>query len=71
MRIDTAVYQGYEIPLTMIVWIAKVLVKGEDRKEAIQKMKVAPRISADKSTPTLISSSISCVTRMSKAVISI
>ncbi len=41
VRIDTAVYQGYEIPPYYDSLIAKVLVKGEDRKEAIQKMKVA------------------------------
>ena len=41
VRIDTAVYQGYEIPPYYDSMIAKVLVKGEDRKEAIQKMKVA------------------------------
>lgn len=41
VRIDTAVYQGYVIPPYYDSMIAKVLVKGEDRKEAIQKMKVA------------------------------
>ncbi|MBR4305986.1 MAG: acetyl-CoA carboxylase biotin carboxylase subunit, partial [Ruminiclostridium sp.] len=41
VRIDTAVYQGYEIPPYYDSMIAKVLVKGKDRKEAIQKMKVA------------------------------
>lgn len=41
VRIDTAVYQGYEIPPYYDSMIAKVLVKGEDRKETIQKMKVA------------------------------
>ncbi len=41
VRIDTAVYQGYEIPPYYDSMIAKVLVKGRDRKEAIQKMKVA------------------------------
>ena len=41
VRIDTAVYQGYEIPPYYDSMIAKVLVKGEDRKEAIQKLKVA------------------------------
>ena len=41
VRIDTAVYQGYEISPYYDSMIAKVLVKGEDRKEAIQKMKVA------------------------------
>lgn len=41
VRIDTAVYQGYEIPPYYDSMIAKVLVKGEDRKEAHQEMKVA------------------------------
>lgn len=41
VRIDTAVYQGYEIPPYYDSMIAKVIVKGKDRTEAIQKMKVA------------------------------
>ena len=41
VRIDTAVYQGYEIPPYYDSMIAKVIVKGRDRSEAIQKMKVA------------------------------
>lgn len=41
VRIDTAVFQGYEIPPYYDSMIAKVIVKGKDRKEAIQKMKVA------------------------------
>ncbi|MBD5080152.1 MAG: acetyl-CoA carboxylase biotin carboxylase subunit [Ruminococcaceae bacterium] len=41
VRIDTAVYQGYEIPPYYDSMIAKVIVKGKDRNEAIQKMKVA------------------------------
>lgn len=41
VRIDTAVYQGYEIPPYYDSMIAKVIVKGRDRDEAIQKMKVA------------------------------
>lgn len=41
VRIDTAVYQGYEIPPYYDSMIAKVIVKGRDRTEAIQKMKVA------------------------------
>lgn len=41
VRIDTAVYQGYVIPPYYDSMIAKVLVKGRDRKEAIKKMKVA------------------------------
>lgn len=41
VRIDTAVYQGYEIPPYYDSMIAKVIVKGNDRAEAIKKMKVA------------------------------
>lgn len=41
VRIDTAVYQGYTIPPYYDSMIAKVLVKGKNRKEAIKKMKVA------------------------------
>ncbi len=40
VRIDTAVYQGYEISPYYDSMIAKVIVKGKDRTEAIQKMKV-------------------------------
>lgn len=41
VRIDTAVYQGYEISPYYDSMIAKVIVKGRDRTEAVQKMKVA------------------------------
>ena len=41
VRIDTAVYQGYVIPPYYDSMIAKLIVKGRDRKEAITKMKVA------------------------------
>ncbi len=41
VRIDTAVYQGYVIPPYYDSMIAKLIVKGKDRKEAITKMKVA------------------------------
>lgn len=41
VRIDTAVYQGYEIPPYYDNMIAKIIVKGNNRKEAIQKMRVA------------------------------
>lgn len=41
VRIDTAVYQGYEISPYYDSMIAKVIVKGRNRTEAIQKMKVA------------------------------
>ena len=41
MRIDTAAYQGYEIPQFYDNMIAKLIVQGRDRAEAITKMKVA------------------------------
>lgn len=41
VRIDTAVYQGYEIPPFYDSMIAKLIVKGRNRAEAISKMKVA------------------------------
>lgn len=41
VRIDTAIFQGYEIPPFYDNMIAKVIVKGGNRIEAIQKMKVA------------------------------
>ena len=41
IRIDTAAYQGYEIPQYYDNMIAKLIVRGRDRGEAITKMKVA------------------------------
>ncbi len=41
VRIDSAVYMGYEIPPYYDSMIAKLLVKGVDREEAIKKMRVA------------------------------
>ena len=41
VRIDSAVYAGYEIPPFYDSMIAKLLVKGMDREEAIMKMRVA------------------------------
>ena len=41
LRVDTAVYEGYEIPPYYDSMIAKVIVHGRDRKEAIAKMKRA------------------------------
>ena len=38
LRIDTAVYEGYEIPPFYDSMIAKVIVCGKDRAEAISKM---------------------------------
>ena len=39
MRIDTAVYSGYEIPPYYDSMIAKVIVHGRDRSEAVDKMR--------------------------------
>lgn len=39
VRIDTAVYSGYEIPPYYDSMIAKVIVHGRDRREAIDKMR--------------------------------
>ncbi len=41
VRVDTAIYEGYEIPPFYDSMIAKVIVHGENRKEAISKMKRA------------------------------
>ena len=41
VRVDTAVYEGYEIPPYYDSMIAKVIVHGRDRNEAIAKMKRA------------------------------
>jgi acetyl-CoA carboxylase biotin carboxylase subunit len=41
VRIDSAMYQGYTIPPYYDSMIAKVIVRGDDRPEAIQKMRVA------------------------------
>ncbi|MFG6395595.1 MAG: acetyl-CoA carboxylase biotin carboxylase subunit [Lachnospiraceae bacterium] len=41
VRVDTAVYEGYEIPPFYDSMIAKVIVHGNNRKEAISKMKRA------------------------------
>ena len=39
VRVDTAIYTGYKIPMEYDSMIAKVLVHGRDRQEAIRKMK--------------------------------
>ena len=39
VRIDTAIYEGYTIPAIYDSMIAKIIVKGKDRTEAIAKMK--------------------------------
>lgn len=41
VRIDSAVYAGYTIPPYYDSMIAKLIVKGGDREEAIAKMRVA------------------------------
>ena len=41
VRVDTAIYTGYKIPMEYDSMIAKVLVHGKDRREAIRKMKGA------------------------------
>ena len=41
VRVDTAVYTGYTIPPVYDSMIAKIIVHGKDRKEAIEKMKRA------------------------------
>ncbi len=41
IRVDTAVYEGYEIPPYYDSMIAKVIVHGKNRKEAIAKMRRA------------------------------
>ena len=38
IRVDTAAYQGYEIPPQYDSMIAKLIVHGKDRDEAIAKM---------------------------------
>ncbi|WP_434310008.1 acetyl-CoA carboxylase biotin carboxylase subunit [Hominifimenecus sp. rT4P-3] len=41
VRVDTAVYNGYQIPPYYDSMIAKIIVHGEDREEAIRKMERA------------------------------
>ena len=41
IRIDTAIYEGYTIPPTYDSMIAKIIVHGTNRNEAISKMKRA------------------------------
>jgi acetyl-CoA carboxylase biotin carboxylase subunit len=41
VRLDTAIFHGYEIPPNYDSMVAKVIVRGKDRAEAIQKMRVA------------------------------
>ena len=41
VRVDTAMYTGYVIPHMYDSMIAKIIVHGEDREEAISKMRRA------------------------------
>lgn len=41
IRIDTAIYEGYEIPVVYDSMIAKIITHGSSRGEAIAKMKRA------------------------------
>lgn len=41
IRVDTAIYSGYVVPSNYDSMIAKVIVCGKDRNEAISKMKSA------------------------------
>ena len=41
IRIDTAIYEGYTIPPTYDSMIVKLITRGENRNEAISKMKRA------------------------------
>ena len=41
VRVDTALYTGYTVPMEYDSMIAKILVLGRNREEAIQKMRVA------------------------------
>jgi len=43
IRVDSAIYNGYKIPPNYDSMIAKLIVHGEDRKEALQKMEMALR----------------------------
>lgn len=41
IRVDTAIYEGYEVPSSYDSMIAKLIVHGKDRQESIAKMKSA------------------------------
>ncbi len=41
IRIDSAIYEGYEIPIYYDSMIAKIIVHGNNRQESIEKMKSA------------------------------
>lgn len=54
IRIDTHLYEGYEIPYYYDSLIAKVSVKGQDRKEAIQRMRFTLQNYVIEGIPTTI-----------------
>ena len=54
IRVDTHLYEGYEIPHYYDSLIAKVAVKGENRKEAIERMKFALENYVIEGVPTTI-----------------
>ena len=41
IRVDTAIYDGYEVPANYDSMIAKIIAHGNNRNEAIAKMKRA------------------------------
>ena len=41
IRVDSALFQGYKIPSCYDSMVAKIIVHGHDRKEAIEKMRSA------------------------------
>ncbi len=54
VRVDTHVYQGYEIPMYYDSMIAKLIVWGRNRQEAISKMKRALSEMTIEGVPTTI-----------------
>jgi len=54
IRIDTHLYEGYEIPYHHDSLIAKVAVKGRDRREAIERMRVTLKNYVIEGVPTTI-----------------
>jgi len=54
IRIDTHLYEGYEIPYHYDSLIAKVAVKGRDRKEAIERMRFTLENYVIEGVPTTI-----------------
>ena len=54
IRIDTHLYEGYEIPYHHDSLIAKVAVKGRDRREAIERMRFTLKNYVIEGVPTTI-----------------